>query len=428
VTLTPEQRELGRRNFLRALAGTPALAALGAASGAEGPVLGGPVRVGFIGTGVQARGQLLSNIDSRFTQVVALCDINPAQLELAADVLGEAKLPPAKQYSDWREMLLKERLEAAVIATPLFAHAEMAVGCMEAGLHVLCEKMMAYDAEGCRRMLETSRKTNRHLEIGHQRFYSPVYRAAYEGVVKQGLLGEVYFARLTWHRNGNWRRQGEPPSPEFDPAPWGYPTFEHLLNWRLYWRYSQGLMAELASHMVAVADWFFGASVVAVQMSGGVHRFKDGREVPDHVYATLEYPGGRTAVFTSIASNSLGQRSEAIYGTKGTLVLCREREAYLFEEGGPGVATANEVRGKAGDVVDSSESRPDAGTASGGALSTIGDDRQTSSRLEISGLCATVRTGTPLLCGPTRGINTALACIGANQSMQKGSWIQIKDL
>ena len=55
--------------------------------------------------------------------------------------------------------------------------------------------------------------------------------------------------------------------------------------------------------------------------SGGVYRFKDGREVPDHTYATLEYPGGRTAVFTSIESNAFDHYYEAYYGTKGTLIL-----------------------------------------------------------------------------------------------------------
>ena len=90
----------------------------------------------------------------------------------------------------------------------------------------------------------------RVLEIGHQRYYNPIYQAAYDGIVKAGLLGEVYHARLVWHRNGNWRRKADLPSPDYTPAQWGYPTFDHLVNWRLYKQYSRGHMAELASHMV----------------------------------------------------------------------------------------------------------------------------------------------------------------------------------
>ena len=142
-------------------------------------------------------------------------------------------------------MLEKENIEAVVVAVPLWAHADVVVPCLDAGKHVLCEKMMAWDVAGCLRMMAAAEKANRVLEIGYQRNYNPVYQAAYDGIIKRGLLGDVYHARFAWHRNGNWRRTGEPPSPDYDPSKWGYPTFEHLWNWRLYWKYSRGLFAEL---------------------------------------------------------------------------------------------------------------------------------------------------------------------------------------
>ena len=55
MNLTPEQMAEGRRNFLKALAGTPALAALGVSAALRGPVPGGPVRLAFIGVGAQGR-------------------------------------------------------------------------------------------------------------------------------------------------------------------------------------------------------------------------------------------------------------------------------------------------------------------------------------------------------------------------------------
>ena len=62
MNLTPEQMELGRRNFLKVLAGTPAIAALGAAAAARGPAPGGRVRLAFIGLGSQGRAQLTTSI------------------------------------------------------------------------------------------------------------------------------------------------------------------------------------------------------------------------------------------------------------------------------------------------------------------------------------------------------------------------------
>ena len=93
MSLTPEQQELGRRNFMRALAGTPALAALGAAAATRGPVRGGPVRTGFIGLGAEGR-LLLEQTDPRYAEVVALCDINPAMLAKAQESLKKTGASP----------------------------------------------------------------------------------------------------------------------------------------------------------------------------------------------------------------------------------------------------------------------------------------------------------------------------------------------
>jgi predicted dehydrogenase len=429
MNLTPEQQELGRRNFLRAMAGTPALAALGVAAATRGPVPGGPVRLGFVGLGGEGR-LLLEQTQPRFGEAVALCDVNPAQLQRAADSLVRTGRQPLPHYADWREMIARERLEGVVISTPLFTHADITVGCLEAGLHVLCEKMMALRDEDCLRMEDVARRAGRVLEIGHQRFYNPVYHAAHDGIVKAGLLGEVHHARLVWHRNGNWRRGAELPSPDYDASRWGYPTFDHLINWRLYKAYSRGHMAELASHMVAITDWFFGAPAVGASGSGGVHRFADGREVPDHTYVTLEYPGGRTALFTSIESNAFDSYYEAYYGTKGTLVLKGEIEAYFFEEGAAAVArpTAIAVAPKAGGPAGSaSESRvaDAAGPGRGVGSASGGGDRLAAYAYEISGFCGAVRTGAPLKCGPERARASARACLAGWDAIETRARIEI---
>jgi predicted dehydrogenase len=430
MNLTPEQQELGRRNFMRAVAGTPALAALGAAAAVKGPVRGGPVRLGFIGTGGEGR-VLLEQTDPRYGEVVALCDINPSQIAKADESLLKTGRPPAKHYVEWKEMIQKERLEGVVVATPLSTHADVSTGCLEAGLHVLCEKMMAWDDASCRRMAEAATRARRVLEIGYQRFYNPVYHAAYDGIVKAGLLGDVYHARLVWHRNGNWRRTAELPSPDYSAAPWGYPTFDHLINWRLYKRYSRGHMAELASHMVGITDWFFGATVSAAIGSGGVYRFKDGREIPDHTYVTLEYPGGRTAVFTSIESNAFDGYYEAYYGTKGTLILKGEIEAYFFEEGGPAggaKATGLTVSPKAAPVGSASESRAAAAAGAGRGVGAAsgGGDRLAAYKYEIRGFCGAVRTGSPLQGGPERALGSARACIAGFEALEKRTRIVIE--
>jgi predicted dehydrogenase len=422
----------GRRNFLKALAGTPALAALGAAAVLKGPVRGGPVRLGFIGVGSQGRVQL-ANVDPAFAQVVALCDINPLSLKRADDVLQKNSQPPAKHYVDYKEMLQKENIEALILAPPLWMHAPLTVACLDAGKHVLCEKMMAWDIAGCEQMRDAARRNNRILAIGYQRNANALYHAAYDGIVKTGALGDIFHIRIAWHRNGNWRRQGDPPSPDYNPSQWGYPTWDHLLNWRLYRKYSQGLMAELASHQINAINWFLGSRPEAVSGTGGLYRFADGkREVEDHVYTTFDYPGGRTVAFSSIESNAFDDYYEMYMGTKATLILLRESDALLFEEGAAGAQpTAVEVTKRtAGPAVESGETMM-ANRNVGPAPPITGDPgarasvRPLSTRTQIQRFCSAIRVGTPVACGPDAAIESARACIIGNEAIQKKTRLAI---
>lgn len=431
MTLTPEQQTVGRRNFLKVLAGTPALATLGATAAMKGPVPGGPVRLGFIGVGGQGRVQLRAAATGAvpaYAEIRALCDINPDSLKKADEILETAKLPAARHYANWQEMLQKEDIEAVVMAPPLWAHADISVGCMEAGKHVLCEKMMAWDVASCERMRDAAVKNHRVLEIGYQRNYNPMYEAALSGLIHNGQLGDMYYARLAWHRNGNWRRQGKPPSPDFDPSPWGYPDFEHLINWRLYWKYSKGLFAELASHQVNICNQVFGSAPQAVAANGGVYRFKDGREAYDHAFATFRYPGGQTAVFSSVESNAFDDYYEMYTGTKGTLILTREVDAMFFPEGSREQGTAIEVAQRgSGPVIDSSETKPDSRSAAAapGASPTATVERGLSSRLQVQRFCSAIRVGKSLSTGPDKALASARACIRAHEAVEAGTWLQI---
>jgi len=424
MNLTPEQEELGRRNFLRALAGMPALAALGAAAVVKGPVPGGPVRLGFVGTGGQGR-VLLEQTNPRFGEVVAVCDINPLQLERADEALRKTGKPPARHYESWKEMIDEEDLQAVVIATPLFLHAEIAVAALDAKLHVLCETMMAWDIQGCMLMLDAARRNGRLLEIGHQRQYNPVFQAAYEAIIKPGLLGEMYYSRLVWHRDGSWRRPVESPGPGFDPSRWGYPDLERLYNWRLYEQYSRGLLAELASHQVAIANSFWSAAPEVVIGSGGVYRYDDGREVPDHIYVTFEYPSGRTALFSSIQSNAFDHCYEGFYGTEGTLILEGERDAYLFT-GGEAKAIATETTPpETGPVGSASEGRAIEATRGAYTGGQRLGERSNAYELEVSGFCASIRTGVPLRCGPELAMGSARACIAAWDAIENKARVAV---
>jgi len=182
---------------------------------------------------------------------------------------------------------------------------------------------------------------------------------------------------------------------------------------------------------VNIANWFFGAAPEAVQGSGGIYRFKDGREVQDHVYAIFDYPGGRTATFSSIESNAFENYYEMYMGTKGTLILRAETEAFFYPEGDAAHATAVEVAAKTagGAALDASESKPatQSSTAVGPTPTAGGEstERGIASRNEISRWAAAIRTGAPLLCGPEKAIHSAKACIVANEALKTNQRLKV---
>jgi predicted dehydrogenase len=426
MNLTEEQKTLGRRNFLKAVAGVPALAALGGVALTRGPVRGGPVKIALVGTGEMGKG-LLNQYQKEFCDLKALCDLNPVRRAAMSDMMVKKGWPKPNEYDDWQQMLQKDDLEAVHIATPLWMHATIAVGALNAGKHVLCEKMMAKSAAECQLMIDAAKNNNRVLEIGYQRYYNPIYQAAYSNIVKQGLLGDVYHARLAWHRNSTWRRTEAPPSANFDPSRWGYPDWEHLLNWRMYKKYSEGLLCELGSHQITAASWFFDSHPTAVYMSGGTYRYKDGREVYDHVFATFNYPGDRTATFSSIQSNAFDDYYEMYMGTKATLIMTRELDAYLFNEGEGGSATRVESSPQSsGPVADSSASQP-----AGATQRTVKDgesvivNKGISYQNEIAEFCSAIRTGSPVRCGGEKAMTSAVAILTGNASGEKGTRLEI---
>ncbi len=425
MNLSEEQKTIGRRNFLKATAGFPALVALGGAALTRGPVRGGPVKIALVGTGDMGRG-LLAQYQKEFCDLKALCDINPKRRATQVDRMVKAGWPKPNEYDDWQEMLQKEDLEAVHIATPLWMHAPIAVAALNAGKHVLCEKMMAKSAAECQSMIDAAKKNNRVLEIGYQRYYNPIYQAAYNNIIKQGVLGDIYHARLAWHRNTTWKKNEESPAANFDPSKYGYPDWEHLLNWRMYKKYSEGLLCELGSHQINAASWFFDSHPTHVYVSSGTYRYKDGREVADHVYATFNFPNDRTATFTSIQSNAFDENYEMFMGTKGTLIMTRELESYLFMEGEGGATTKVETsRNTGGPVADSSATQP-----GGGGQRTVSADgtiqnKGISYQNEIAEFCSAIRTGSEVRCGGEKAMHSAVAILTGNESALKGTKLEI---
>jgi predicted dehydrogenase len=314
-----KEQDVTRREFLKTaatVAAASSLAGVGAPAILTAQSAGNPIRYGFIGTGTEGCNLLKFLATIPEGRCVATCDIYPPNLKKGVETIGSNP----ETYVEYRKMLERKDMDAVLIATPLNLHAQMVVDSLNAGKHVFVEKTMFFkEEEGdiIRKAMEDHPKLV--LQVGLQRRSSVLYQVAVE-MVRKGALGKLMFVRAQWHRNGNWRR----PVPD--------PKFERLLNWRMYKEYSAGLMGELASHQIDVANWAFGSEPVSVFATGGIDYWKDGRETCDNVEAIYEYTGGRKLVWSSITYNAHLDFNEQIMGDQGTLIITLGKGMYYREQ------------------------------------------------------------------------------------------------
>ncbi len=259
------------------------------------------VRLGLIGVGSRGNLHLSHLLRTPGVEVVALCDDYEPHLQA-----GLARVTGAKGFADYRQMLDMPDLDGVLIATPLYLHARMCLDAFSAGKHVFCEKSLAYTIDECQAVADAHRGSKKVFQIGHQRMFSAVFLRALE-LVQKGEIGQITQIRAYWHRNGNWRR----PVPD--------PSLERRLNWRLYRAYSCGLMTELASHHMQVANWFLGLHPISCAGYGSINYWKDGREVYDNVNVVFRYANGNHVIYDSLISNRFYGSEIQIMGPKGTI-------------------------------------------------------------------------------------------------------------
>jgi predicted dehydrogenase len=436
---------LSRREFLQ----ESALAATALGFGMAAPIPAGaeespaadasaakvePLRIGSIGPGSQGQFDLRKVLRVPGVQCVAVCDIFEPNLNAGKQI---AQVHDDSAYSDYRRLLDRKDIQAVLVTVPLPLHAQIVVDALEAGKHVFCEKLMAYTLADARRMARTAKRTGKVLQIGHQRSSSIGYNHAYELLNSKKVCGRVTHVRAQWNRNGSWRRSL--PKGQILGGQDFWHDEEHLVNWRLYKRTSQGLMAELGSHQIQVVNWFLNSAPTAVMGVGGVDYWKDGRDVWDNVQVIYEYPEGVKVTYQSLTTNQFDGFQEEFMGDKGTLIttvgdngldkglLYREPKAetldwagYTEKEKGP--------NGKEGILLNASATKKLATGAKIGeeTLTTSGDGKD-GYDMEFYNWVASIREGKPVYCDAEVGYKTAVAIIKANEAIQRQSRVVIPD-
>ncbi len=285
------------------------------------------INVALIGAGAQGQVLLNSCLKIPGLRFKAVCDIWTGFNQKRAVRLLKKYGHDLRGYVDYREMLANEKdLDAVIVATPDFWHAEHAIACLKAGLHVYCEKEMSNSLDKAKQIVLAARETGKLLQIGHQRRSNPRYIHCYNKLIKEAnILGRITTINSQWNRSVQ-PDLGWPKKYAISPAElkkYGFKTMHQFRNWRWYKGLGGGPIVDLGSHQIDIFSWFLDAMPVSVVASGGLDYYdRKLHEWYDTVMAIYEFQtehGIVRAFYQTLTTNSNQGYFETFMGDQGTL-------------------------------------------------------------------------------------------------------------
>ena len=211
-----------------------------------------PLNLGIVGYGWVARDYMFPAVQrSELVTLRAVCSAHKADM---------SDLPPeVARYTNLEDMLRATRLDAVYIATPNHLHREQTVACLEAGLHVLCEKPMATTPKDAEAMLTAAQRSGKTYATAFDQRFHPAHRAMHQ-LIQNGLLGIITQVRIDYAcwlpadwTTDNWRIEQDKAGGGaiIDLAPHGLDLLETLLDDTIV---ELQLFAQTAVHDYTVDD------------------------------------------------------------------------------------------------------------------------------------------------------------------------------
>jgi len=221
---------------------------------------------------------------------VAVCDIAPDRCEAA-----KVDFPGIATYPDTRSMLANSEVEIITVITPHESHAKLAVQCLNAGRHVICEKPFCITVKEADMMIAAARKNDRMLSVFHNRRWDGDYQTIRD-TIRQGLLGEVF---------------------QIEQCMGGYGHPSHW--WRSHKPISGGAFYDWGAHVV---DWILGiVPAPVVEIAGFFQQDTAWDDVTneDHCHAVLRFANGCSATVEQSTVAAISKPRWRILGSLGAL-------------------------------------------------------------------------------------------------------------
>ncbi|MFN3153420.1 Gfo/Idh/MocA family oxidoreductase [Bremerella sp.] len=324
TTKTSPEKNVQRRTFLKGSAALGTAAAVGSLTMARSAHAAGndELKVALIGCGGRGNGAAVNATKGdENLKVTVLADIFPDKVEASKRILSRQlgdRLAVTDEncfsgFDAYKQVMETDVDVVLLCTTPHFrpAHLEAAIA---AGKHVFCEKPVAIDAPGCRKVMETveeAKKKNLSIVSGLCWRYHPSVIATVEKI-KEGLIGDVvsmqenYLAGTLWHR-GNKEE-------------WSEMEYQ-IRNWLYFTWLSGDHIAEQAIHSIDKAQWIMDDQTPVSCYGLGGREVRTGEEygnIFDHHAVMFEYAGGQKMFhYTRQMAGCFNQTEDFIMGTKG---------------------------------------------------------------------------------------------------------------
>ena len=198
------------------------------------------MKYALIGCGRISTNHIKAAVNNQL-EIVAVCDVLPEKMEELLGKHGLEKDTSIHRYADYKEMLEKEKPELVSIATESGIHAEIALHCIEKGVHVIIEKPMAMSMDDANQIIQRSEEKNVKVSACHQNRFNVAVQELRKAV-EAGRFGKLSHGSIhvRWNRNKGY----------YEQAPW-----------RGTWAQDGGALMNQCIHGIDLLRWMMGNEV-----------------------------------------------------------------------------------------------------------------------------------------------------------------------
>ncbi|MEI6048712.1 MAG: Gfo/Idh/MocA family oxidoreductase [Bacteroidota bacterium] len=307
-----------RRDFLQSTAAFSAVTLISPTT-AFGSKANSAIRMGIIGCGGRGTGVISSMSNNTNINIIAMADLFKDKLEYAKKILDELNIKkgfPAisKTYTytgskAYMQLLENKEIDAVLISSPAYTHADFLEAAAMAGKHIYCEKPAAPDVAGCRKVEHVGNLVDGKLSIviGFQIRHATPY-VEMVNRIQRGDIGDILNVHLSYLATES--AVGNISGLSYDEA--------RIRNQYNFHALSGGVMLDQAIHMIDVCNWALQKLPIDAIATGGkdeTHKFGDTWK---HFQVLYQYPGTIVSVLATQFGSHFGDVCAKFIGIKGT--------------------------------------------------------------------------------------------------------------